>query len=279
MSRVRFSPPAPRTSFVIGRAWLLRPRSIVVRISPRPCLVEQSRAGEQRDLVFFFCSRRHRPVMARRAGLERVDYMARNPVAGAAYAVATLAGASPQARDRAMVAGGALNAVALSAAPLGARTRRPPVRYPSAQIAPPTLARAPIRYGTSTSTGQATGANATVTKSMLRSGGRVRKGLTLPGLIDSGKQDRSHLIAKLLGGAARSPQEVVPLDRRANRGSMRTFEESGGNRVRAGEILEYFVSPLYRSGNSAPSAVIMSAHGSRGGVTPRVIQNRIGARQ
>ena len=71
--------------------------------------------------------------------IRRAFMMAANPLAGAAYGLATLAGASPQGRDRAMMAGGSIDAVMQGAAPFGARTPRavrPPPQQPPLSTLP-----------------------------------------------------------------------------------------------------------------------------------------------
>ncbi len=213
-----------------------------------------------------------------RAALERALYMASNPLAGAAYGIAALAGASSQGRDKAMMAGGAVDTAMLGAAPFGARVRgplqRPPTQPPLA-----TLPRQPFRYAPANATDQASGMDATITKSMLWTGKGPKRGLKLPGLVDSKIQDRGHLGADVLGGAANDPSEAVALYRRPNRGAMQTFEKAIKDRVRAGEVVEYFVRPLYNSPASAPSAVVLSAEGSRGGFTPRIVRNVPGPRR
>ena len=67
-----------------------------------------------------------RVVHAYDAAIDRAFFMANNPLAGAAYGVASLANASPGARDAALAAGGTLDAVMQGAAPRGAPIRGRP---------------------------------------------------------------------------------------------------------------------------------------------------------
>jgi len=213
-----------------------------------------------------------------RAALERALYMANSPLAGAAYGIAAAAGASPQGRDKAMALGGVVDTVMLGAAPFGARVRIP-IQPPPTQPPLPTLPRAPIRYGLTSATNQTSGGDFTITQPMLRTGKRVNPRLKLPGLVDSEEQDRGHVLAKGLGGMGDRPEEAMALYQYPNRSPMQTFEKSIIDRVDAGETVEYFVKPLYSSPGSAPSWVVLSAEGSRGGFTPRIVRNVPGPRR
>lgn len=217
-------------------------------------------------------------LAARRAAIERASYIARSPLAGVGYSSATLAGASPRTREMAMVLGGAIDSALLAASPLGAAARRP---APAPTISPPmrTAHRAPIRFGPTNAIGQASYGSATVAKPMLGTGRKPKRGLTLPGLLDSAKMDRGHLIAEAFGGTANSPRQAVALHPYVNRGAMSTFEKSVTARARAGEVLEYFAQPLYGPKALWPSAVVLSAQGSRGVMTSKVLQNRDGRRK
>lgn len=173
-----------------------------------------------------------------RATAERALFMANYPLAGLTFGVATAAGASPEARDRATAASGAVNAVMLGAVPLGARGRSS-VLYPPRLPPLATKPRDPIRYEPANASGQAGGANATVVETMLRSGEKVNQRLAPPGWRGNGdlyEQDRSHLIARELGGTGRTTQEVVALDRRTNQKLMRPFETTVARRVGAGKL-------------------------------------------
>lgn len=176
-----------------------------------------------------------------------------------------------------MVTGGVANTALTAGAPFGARARAQ-MQAPATQPPLRAIPRPAIRYGQANASGQASYGSATITKPMIRTGQTPKKGLILPGLSPA-TPDRGHLIANVLGGAAKSPQEAVALSTKANRGQMNSFENAVKARVLAGEIVEYFVQPLYRAMGGAPSAVILSAQGSRGGFTPRVVQNSGGRRR
>src|SRR5689334_4540938 len=62
-------------------------------------------------------------LAAQRRALDHVATMLDSPLGGAAYGVASLTGASPQARDRALAAGAAVDAAMMAAVP--AATARP----------------------------------------------------------------------------------------------------------------------------------------------------------
>jgi hypothetical protein len=216
---------------------------------------------------------------AQRAAYEDAFYMAENPLAGVGYAIATAGGASPEGRRTAMLVGGAANAALYAAAPLGAR--RAPVRPAPQSRSVDVGTRPAIRYGPVGDTGQASGASASFTKSMVSTGGKARRSVTPPGWLGNGRehgQDRSHTIPKQLGGTGRTLQELVTLFQRPNRVLMQAFENQVARRVKAGEVVDYWTRPLYGSRTSAPSAVAMSANGSRGPIRPVIVFNRKGPR-
>jgi len=49
--------------------------------------------------------------------------------------------------------------------------------------------------------------------------------------------------------------------------------------VRAGEVMEYFVKPIYGPEVLAPSSIFVMAHGSRGAPVAAVIRNPAGRRK
>ena len=87
------------------------------------------------------------------------------------------------------------------------------------------------------------------------------------------KQDRSHLIGRQLGGTGKSPAEMVTLDRRANRSLMTKYENEVARRVRAGDVVEYWVTPLYDREGAAPSAIALSGYGSTGLIPGQIIKS------
>ena len=54
---------------------------------------------------------------------------------------------------------------------------------------------------------------------------------------------------------------------------MSTFENRIARRARAGEVVEYAVKPLYADGVLPPSAVLLTAHGTRGAPTALYIKS------
>lgn len=62
-----------------------------------------------------------------------------------------------------------------------------------------------------------------------------------------------------------------------NSPQMSSFENDLARRVRAGEVIDYSVTPLYGDGALAPAAVLLTAAGTRSQPTARVIWNPAGA--
>lgn len=222
----------------------------------------------------------------RRAAIKRAFLMANSPMAGGAYGLATLAGASPEARNRAMMAGGTVDAVMEGVAPLGVRHARATGYRPAQPLLSTemTIGRKPIRYGRTTESGQATAGDATITRSMIGTGEGVNDALKPPGWPPGRGGDnnvgRGHVMARNLGGAASSLDQVFTITQNpTNHPQMSGYEADVARRVRQGEVVDYFVRPLYDAPNSAPSMILMSAQGSRGDFTPRLIPNPIGGRR
>lgn len=214
-----------------------------------------------------------------RAAIERAFLMASSPLAGAAYGVAALAGGSPGTRNRAMAVGGAADAVMQGIAPLGPQSRRAG-QQPPAQTALVTLPRKPAVYGGLTETDQSTGLDARITPSMLGTGRGVKRGLKPPGLSSTPRKDnqaRAHLLGNQLGGTADTLDQVFTITQApTNNSDMIRFENAAAGRARNGEVIDYFVRPLYDAPASPPSGILMSARGSRGDFTPRYIRNPAG---
>jgi len=218
----------------------------------------------------------------RRRAIERAVFMAENPLGSVFYGVATLAGASPRARDGALIAGGMADAATLGAARRGAPVRgspTPPRRVP----APPVVGRPSIRLRELNSDGQAPGVTSTVTRDLLGTGTKPDRRLTPPGWRGHGtryNEARGHLQANQLGGRGDDMRNLATLTQnRTNSSHMRTFENAVARRARAGEVVEYSVTPLYDPGVLPPSLILMTAHGSRGAPSARLIQNPAGRRK
>jgi hypothetical protein len=215
----------------------------------------------------------------RRRAIERGFYMAANPLAGGAYGIAAMLGASPQTRERAMMAGGAVDAAMMGVAPRGAAIRGRPAP-PRAQAAPMPLPRGQVRPHETNSIEQAMDVNATLTPPMLGTGTKADPRLKPPGWQGNGRifnEARGHLLAKGLGGTGREMWNLVTLTHRgANTPQMSNFERGVAARVRGGEVIEYGARPLYTDGVLPPSAVLLTATGSRGAPSARIINNPAG---
>jgi len=216
----------------------------------------------------------------RRRGIDRAFFIANNPIGGVGYGLATLANRSPGKRDAALMAGGLADAAMLGAAPRGATPRIRAAPPPRAQPVSPPLLQDNIRYRDLSANGQAMGARATLTPGMLSKGSKVRK--NPPGWQGNGnfyKEHRAHLIGKLFGGMGQDRRNAVTMTDRANSLEMRTFEERVKGRVKAGEVIEYSVTPLYNEGVLPPASVLLTATGSRGAPIARLVNNPAGRRK
>ena len=98
-------------------------------------------------------------LAAQRQTIDRAFFMAANPLAGTAYGLATVLGASPGERDAALAAGGTLDAVMQGAAPRGVPIRARPSPPRAISTAPP-FDLPPIRYRELDSSGNSQGINA-----------------------------------------------------------------------------------------------------------------------
>ena len=93
---------------------------------------------------------------------------------------------------------------------------------------------------------------------------------------------RAHLLAKSLGGPGGLDKRnfVTLTNRGANSPQMSGFERGIAKRVDAGEVIEFHAQPLYNDGVLPPSAILLTAHGSRGGApSARLIRNPAGQRK
>ncbi|MDP3660847.1 DNA/RNA non-specific endonuclease [Phenylobacterium sp.] len=217
----------------------------------------------------------------RRRTAERVAYMVDNPLAGVGYGLASMANASTRVRDQAMLAGGALNAAMFGAAPRAA----PPVGVPprKTQLPVKPYQRPSTRMSELNGLGQSTLVGATVTQATLGQGTKAKYSLKPPGWLGDGNefnQARGHLSAKEHGGTGRDMRNLMTLTHHgANTPQMRAFERRVSQRVRAGEVMETLTFPFYTPGILAPSAVLLTAFGSRGSPIARLIQNPAGRRK
>jgi hypothetical protein len=60
---------------------------------------------------------------------------------------------------------------------------------------------------------------------------------------------------------------------------MRGFETSVATRLRAGEVIDYLATPFYEDGVLPPSAVLVSATGSRQRPVAQLIRNPAATRR
>jgi hypothetical protein len=219
----------------------------------------------------------------RRRGLERVQFMAGNPLAAGSYGLASLFTASPQARDRALAAGAALDGATMAIAPWAAPARSV-ATPPQGQLSSPSLQRPSVRLSEVSANEQATGVGATITKPMLGTGAKASRRLTPPGWQGDGNlynEARAHLLAKSLGGPGGLEKRnfVTLTNRGANSPQMSGFERDVAKRADAGEVVEFYAQPLYDDGVLPPSAVFLTALGSRGAPSARLIRNPAGQRK
>jgi hypothetical protein len=207
--------------------------------------------------------------------------MADSPLAGAAYGLASAAGASPQARDQAMVAGGAVNDILMGAAPFGkAAPAQPALGY--GNVAPENFARPSIRPVGLNGNNQAQTVRATINPPMLGTGTRANWRQTPPGWRGNGRdynEARAHLYARSLGGAGKPWNIVTMTHHGANTPQMSGFERQVAQRVRGGETIEYAAMPLYEDGILPPTSVLLTAVGSERPPVARLIRNPAGVRR
>jgi hypothetical protein len=216
-----------------------------------------------------------------RQSVERVSFMVDHPLAATAYGLTSLTPASPSARDRALMAGGAVDTVMMGAAPLGASPLRR-VAPPRTRATGPVLDRKGFVLREPTSRG-AIGGFGRITADMLGTGTRARWSQKPPGWQGHGTQfneARGHLVGGQLGGKAILKTNLVTLTHHgANTPQMSKFENQVARRVRAGEVIDYSATALYGNGALPPEAVLLTAIGSRGGPSAKLVFNPAGRRK
>ncbi len=221
-------------------------------------------------------------IAENRAAIERARYMADNPLAGAAYGFATLAGVPPRQRNTAMVIGGIADAIIGSRVP-----RTVPVKRPSppkqGQAAGPGLQRPNYRPSELNAMGQATRVEATAIASMLGTGSKAKQKIRPPDFV-SGLAPyfhaRGHLFPRELGDPGDDPRNIVTLSQRpTNDPHMSSFDKIVARKVRSGEVIEYSSTPIYTPGVGAPGAILMTASGSGGTRMAKVVVNPAGRRR
>lgn len=134
-----------------------------------------------------------------------------------------------------------------------------------------------IDYGTLNDIGQAQGISATLTRDLLDSkiGTKADGDIHPPGWEGgAANHSRGHLLAKWLGGSGSTKENLVTLFQRdANSPVMSDFEEAVYEAVKAGEVVNYKVTPIY-DGAGMPVSVAMSARGSDGFKMDVTVVNR-----
>jgi hypothetical protein len=217
-------------------------------------------------------------LAARRQAVDRVALMTDSPLGGAAYGVASLMGASPQMRDHALSAGGAVDALLQSATPFGA-SRPGTITSPRAGSPVQQFDTPAIRYRELNPEGQARGVNSTLSKPMLDTGTRAYWRRTPPGWRGDGNdynEARAHLLGRQLGGDGRDPRNLVTMTHHgANTPQMRDFENGVARRVAAREVVQYSATPIYGGGAGPPAGMLLTAHGPNGS-SARYVHNPAG---
>jgi hypothetical protein len=137
----------------------------------------------------------------------------------------------------------------------------------AARVRPPV---APARPGIVVSEldelGRSTGAAATITRDMLRTGTRVSSSVQVAGYGGRAVgHAKGHLIGRLLGGSGDDARNLTTLFQNpANTPVMSSFERQVARAVEAGQTVRYEVVPIYRGTELVPRAVTMRATGSGG---------------
>jgi hypothetical protein len=137
----------------------------------------------------------------------------------------------------------------------------------AARIRPPAPPSSPgIVLGALDALGRTTGAAATITRDMLRTGSEALRSIKPAGFISGdANHARGHLIGNLLGGSGRDPRNLTTLYHQpANTPVMRGFERQVANAVENGQIVRYEVVPIYRGSELIPRGVTLRATGDGG---------------
>ncbi|ARJ71024.1 hypothetical protein B0A89_14465 (plasmid) [Paracoccus contaminans] len=145
--------------------------------------------------------------------------------------------------------------------------------------APAANAAAHVDYGPLNAAGQAQGIEATITAAMLDTGGKADPDVRPPGFVNgSMNHSRGHLLARMMGGSGTDPRNFVMLyQRNTNSPVMRDFEQTVYDAVKAGEVVNYKVTPIYDASQPHPVSVALQARGSQGLDIAITILNRDGS--
>ena len=110
-----------------------------------------------------------------------------------------------------------------------------------------------IAYGDLDELGRATGAQALITKDMIKTG-------SVASIVVAGIEkyyDRGHLIASNLGGSGSEPRNLTPVHQHFNRGQMRNVEKRVAFFASSGIDTYMEVTPYYDGDELIPDCIIM----------------------
>lgn len=208
------------------------------------------------------------------ADQERFTLMARSPIGASAYGVATLLGADRDTADTALHVGAVADTISVGSLRLGGRTRQI-APAPRQGLAHPTQPQPATRMGGLNERNQSSYAQVTARNDVVGTGTKARRSLKPPGWQEAGPstpphQVRGHLIARVLGGTGRDLRNLATISSRVNQ-QMWEFERIILARTRKGEVIYYHVQPIYCKHGGAPTAIVMTATGSREGTVTRII--------
>jgi hypothetical protein len=199
--------------------------------------------------------------------VQRVTLMQDNPIGGAAYGIAALAGVPHRGRDAALLMG-MVGDAALSGGMRNPGQARGVNRSQSSQRGSAALPQEGLKYRGVTDKGQSLGLTSTVTTSMLGTGSDAYRGIKPPGWSGHGadfNESRGHLGAKMLGFSGREPRNIVTITQNpTNHPQMSNFERMVFDAVKKYGVADYLVGTKYDEGALPPSSISMMAF-PRGG--------------
>jgi hypothetical protein len=133
-----------------------------------------------------------------------------------------------------------------------------------------------IIFGELDELGRPTGVRATITSEMLGTGSQAAQWIRPPGFGgQAAGHARGHLLGNQLGGSGRDPRNLVTLFQNpVNTPVMRDFENQVAAAVRSGQIVDYWVIPVYHGNYPIPIGVTLRARGSGGFNLDVTILNR-----
>lgn len=125
----------------------------------------------------------------------------------------------------------------------------------------PVLVHNCIDYGSINQYGQRSGVRARLDSSNL--GGRTRPRPTepIPSYVP-GQDNRTHLLGALIGGSNKRPENFVAMFREANNPEMLRYEYQIRDALKAGQVVDFRATPIYRGNDSRPLGITITAKGS-----------------